>query len=278
MENITLMKLFPFFHYFLFNERRVDVFMPPKFEFTYKTKNILYDACIYKNVMTTSEYDFKKFMHCSKILYDRNEYKTLYWNATGVLNVLNNENELYRLNIDGTLNLYNIPTSNLTITKPINLCGGDFITSACKLDDIIVSISFYNSIYIMRDIDNVIYFPNKICARTFLFAKKIKLFRNNGGPLHILMQFQKGGLFFIKIDNFNIIQRSCVLETDNIKDFYFITQLKIVCLLTDNRIKIINLNSLNTEKEIHLEYDCDIFVSKENELFLYAKKKWFQYR
>ena len=279
------MNLLVLFHFFLGNHH-VIVSEPPKILYQYKTANALKDIYIDKNLIGTSEYDIKKSTFCTNIFKNGQKIKTLTWNSTAALEVFNEKEEMYRLDVLGKLNIYHIKNKTLNVWKAIYLDRQDFITTACMDKNFIFSMSFYNSMFLTKDLETR-RLSNEIYTRNFLYAKKIKISRFNDGPMNILIHFQKGGLLLIKIlihqdlNDCNILQCSKILDCDNIKDFYFITNFKIVCHLSTNILKIININSLNIEKEIILDgYISDIYVNDNKELYVYhsQKKKWVFYK
>lgn len=271
------MRLLSLFHFFLIKPNYGILSQPPDIHFKYYSPINSYNLVkLFKNNnhLGIHEYNTKHGFFLTTIIKNKSEYSSIEWNNTSIIDMFIDTDVYIKLDIYGNILMLN----NNKINKNIPLENNDYLTCADYSNNKGIAVSFYNYIYLFDN--NMLFKIDYLNNNSFLLAKKVKIYCKNG-PINVLIQYQIGGLLFIKYFNaYNIIEckiiEQSMITLNNIIDFDFDYK-HIYILNEDKHLIIYSLKKHTILKQYKYKKQLTNIYLNDTNIYFFESKKMIWY-
>lgn len=215
-------KWLSFFHFVLLKPNYGVLSDPPIIMSRHSSREPLVRVFRENETVGVLEYDTNQGLYRSMI--SRDNKKLLFsWNHSSVLDRFLDQSNYLKLDIRGSMVRLNIDSGRKEVNY-IGLEDGDYLTCADFWRDKGLAVSFNNHFYLFDGKNAHMIMNLSLDMKQFLYATSIRSFWKRGGPVHVLVRYQKGGFIYLKFLDMDSLKDVKILEktmfaSDNAQDF-----------------------------------------------------------
>jgi hypothetical protein len=257
------------FHFLLLNHHMgilsqgSDIIM--RYNSPFMLKNIIKE----NNIIGINEYNIKDSIFYTKFYKNGQKYKEFYWKNSSIFDTFINDDYL-RMDVFGNIIKYNLQTDiNKNYKLPLDPI--DFICNADYINNRGIIITFFNQLYLFNSTD---YLHIDTINKDFLYAKKMKIYYKNDGPLFLIIQFGRGGFLYYKILINKNLEEYYILENtrfqfENIEKFFFFNHKFVIFIDSENYLKFVSINNFKIKFQFKLDQYYSDFNIYKNKIFAF---------